>query len=247
MSIYLFRHGVTKGNAERRYISSTDESLLEEERLRLAALFRERIAQDPDLAKCRRIVISPMKRCRETAEILIEELEAAAGLGERTGAASHEAAATESAAHEVEATESASHEAEATESAAPETAIEINVIPALRECDFGSFEYRNYEDLKDEPAYQRFLDTMGESGFPGGEDRRTFSARCAEAFEKAVREWREPLIFVVHGGTIMAVMEAFAEPRKDYYDWQVRPGEGFKTEPAFTGSGIVLRPVSSGM
>ncbi len=27
--------------------------------------------------------------------------------------------------------------------------------------------------------------------------------------------------FVVHGGTIMAVMEAFSEEKKSYYDWQV--------------------------
>ena len=34
------------------------------------------------------------------------------------------------------------------------------------------------------------------------------------------------LVFVVHGGTIMAVMEALAEERKSYYDWQVGNGEG---------------------
>ena len=34
------------------------------------------------------------------------------------------------------------------------------------------------------------------------------------------------LVFVVHGGTIMAVMEAFSEEKKSYYDWQVGNGEG---------------------
>jgi len=34
------------------------------------------------------------------------------------------------------------------------------------------------------------------------------------------------LVFVVHGGTIMAVMEAFSEEKKSYYDWQIGNGEG---------------------
>ena len=32
---------------------------------------------------------------------------------------------------------------------------------------------------------------------------------------------------MVHGGTIMAILDAFSSPHKDYYDWQVGNGEGF--------------------
>ena len=35
---------------------------------------------------------------------------------------------------------------------------------------------------------------------------------------------------VVHGGTIMAVLDRFSEPHRDYYDWQIRNGEGFQAE-----------------
>ena len=188
--IVLIRHGVTKGNAERRYIGSTDESLLTKETERLCELRRALVEKNASLAAVKNVFVSPLKRCRETASLLFPE-----------------AAQT--------------------------------VVPDLRECDFGAFEYRNYEELKDEPAYQRFIDTMGESGFPGGESREVFSRRCAGAFSNVCRKAMEaagerddreadgPLVFVVHGGTIMAVMDAFAEPHRDYYDWQVRPGEGF--------------------
>lgn len=35
MKVYLIRHGKTAGNQEARYVGSTDESILEEERTRL--------------------------------------------------------------------------------------------------------------------------------------------------------------------------------------------------------------------
>lgn len=81
--------------------------------------------------------------------------------------------------------------------------------------------------------YQHFIDTMGAEGFPGGESTETFKARTVKAFREILarffRETEDPdktLVFVVHGGTIMAVMEALAKERKSYYDWQVGNGEG---------------------
>ena len=36
--------------------------------------------------------------------------------------------------------------------------------------------------------------------------------------------------FVVHGGTVMAVMERFAFPQNGFYVWQVKNGCGFAAE-----------------
>ena len=99
----------------------------------------------------------------------------------------------------------------------------------LSECDFGTFEYKNYLELSGDAEYQHFIDTLGREGFPGGESTEAFKARTVEAFQEV---WKEissqteqgadrTLVFVVHGGTIMAVMEAFSEEKKSYYDWQV--------------------------
>ena len=38
------------------------------------------------------------------------------------------------------------------------------------------------------------------------------------------------MLFVVHGGTIMAVLDRFSEPHRDYYDWQIGNAEGFRAE-----------------
>lgn len=75
--------------------------------------------------------------------------------------------------------------------------------------------------------------TRWELRVPGGESTETFKARTVKAFREILarffRETEDPdktLVFVVHGGTIMAVMEALAKEWKSYYDWQVGNGEG---------------------
>lgn len=102
------------------------------------------------------------------------------------------------------------------------------MIDDLRECDFGEFAGHNYEELKDKPAYQAWLDSGGMLAFPGGEDRRSFSRRCAAAFEAATAPLPEGrYAFVIHGGTIMSIMERFARPKGDYYDFQIKNGKGY--------------------
>lgn len=103
----------------------------------------------------------------------------------------------------------------------------------LSECDFGKFEYKNYMELSGNAEYQHFIDTLGKEGFPGGETTDEFKARTVKAFLEVLKEVPSQadrddltLVFVVHGGTIMAVMEALSEEKRGYYDWQVGNGEG---------------------
>lgn len=46
----------------------------------------------------------------------------------------------------------------------------------LSECDFGTFEYKNYLELSGDAEYQHFIDTLGREGFPGGETTEAFKA-----------------------------------------------------------------------
>lgn len=97
----------------------------------------------------------------------------------------------------------------------------------LREMNFGDYEYMNYEELKEKAGYQHFLDTMGESGFPGGESMGEFAARCRRAFDILLPALTEDTAFAVHGGTIMALFYVYAKPSRPYYDWYSENGEGF--------------------
>ncbi|MCM1026330.1 MAG: histidine phosphatase family protein [Roseburia sp.] len=117
---------------------------------------------------------------------------------------------------------------------------EQNVAEDLRECDFGEFEYRNYAELNGNPAYQRFIDSGGVSGFPGGESLQQFQERCVREFRSALDSvrGRKPdarVAFVVHGGTIMAVLDRFSQPHRDYFEWQAGNGSGYAAELLYDG------------
>lgn len=111
---------------------------------------------------------------------------------------------------------------------------EICIRDGLEETDFGAFEYKCYEELNGDPAYQAWIDSGGMSAFPGGESGADFRKRCCRAFRDCVEDAKsrgaKTAAVVAHGGTIMAVMEAFGEPKRDFYDWQPANGGGFLTE-----------------
>ena len=50
----------------------------------------------------------------------------------------------------------------------------MQIIPEFREMDFGEFEYKNYQELNGNPAYQQFIDSGGTIAFPGGEEPEEF-------------------------------------------------------------------------
>lgn len=172
LTFYLLRHGASLGNLERRYVGETDEALTPESREALKTLI---------LPPVKRVYVSPMRRCVETAKIVC-----------------------------------------------PDAPMEL--VPDFRECGFGAFEYKNYEELKDHPAYQAWLDAKGFTAFPGGESRTDFCARVVRAFglvaEKAGALGGDAAI-VAHGGTLMAILEARALPKQDFYAWQAPTGRGY--------------------
>ena len=103
--------------------------------------------------------------------------------------------------------------------------------PELKECDFGRFEGKTYEELKDDPAYIAWLESGGVLAFPEGEDQEAFRSRCVEGvcrwLKKGAAEKKRSIAFVVHGGTIMAALHRLAEGEHSFYDWQTGNGRGF--------------------
>ena len=99
------------------------------------------------------------------------------------------------------------------------------VDPRFREVDFGIFEMHSYEELKDTPAYQEWLNGDNEANVPpSGESGVQMKKRVLEAFS----EIREDTVVITHGGVIAAIMEhLFPEEGKNRYEWQPRPGYGY--------------------
>lgn len=102
-----------------------------------------------------------------------------------------------------------------------------DIIEEMNECSFGEYEGKNYEELKNEPAYISWMESGGVTGFPGGENRSEFVKRCRKGFLEAVDRSKncESMAIVCHGGTIMAVLSAFTG--RDFYDWQVKNLQGY--------------------
>ncbi|XMB85776.1 histidine phosphatase family protein [Mycoplasmatota bacterium WC44] len=69
MRIHLIRHGLTKSNEERRYTGFNDILLSDKGRELLHELKSKTVFPKPDY-----IICSPMKRCKETFQILFEGL-----------------------------------------------------------------------------------------------------------------------------------------------------------------------------
>ena len=197
VKIIWIRHGMTQANGEHRYLGKTDEPLSETGIRLLQEKKKEYFSSPPEF-----LYTSPMKRCVQTAELLFER--------------------------------------------------NPILIPEWKEMDFGQFEGKNYEELKDNPDYQKWIDSNGTLPFPGGEPREQFIRRSMEGFdwmmsdiliksEKNTRiqngtetqdlknncETEIPVVAVVHGGTIMAVLSSLTGG--EYFEFQVKNGEGYET------------------
>lgn len=201
MKLYMIRHGMTKGNREHRYIGRTDEEILPEEAEKLQKLGQTLPTMDG-------IFASPYLRCRQSA---------AAILSGQSGNPCF--------------IQKDKNVCSVIEEADKSRNCPIIIVEDFREMDFGEFEYKNYKELNGNEDYQRFIDSGGTIGFPGGESPEDFKKRCIQAFrgcmETAMEKGWERAGLVVHGGTIMAIMEAFGYPKKGYYDYQVKNGSGF--------------------
>ena len=101
-------------------------------------------------------------------------------------------------------------------------------VPGLREMDFGDFEGRSYADMEHDAAYRAWVDGGCLGPIPGGEGRAKFMPRCVAAFRAVLAADRtDRLVFVIHGGSIMALCSALATPKRDYFDWQPPTAGGF--------------------
>lgn len=173
LSLTLIRHGMTEGNRHKRYIGITDEPLCNDGKMALASL---------NYPITERLFVSPLLRCRETAQILFPEND-------------------------------------------------MKIIEELSECNFGVFENKNYLELSDDPRYQKWIDSNGIMAFPDGESKEECAARNIKGFEMVVTECIKDNVkdaaLVVHGGTIMNIMEKYVIPKKAFYEWHVDNGCGY--------------------
>ena len=186
MHIRLIRHGMTAGNAVRRYVGVTDEPL--------CPAGRAAAEKKPKDFTLDRVYVSPLRRARETAAILFPNAEQI-------------------------------------------------VVNDLHEMDFGVFEGRSADEMKDDPAYRAWVDDLCRGACPGGESQETFHARVKDAFVETMQKTRADATVVAHGGVIMSILYQLAEPKKDFYEWAAPNLGGFEADLVQTDGGFALQNV----
>ena len=105
------------------------------------------------------------------------------------------------------------------------------ICPDFREIDFGDFEMKSYEDLKEDPAYLAWITGDNDANVPpNGESGNQMTERVRRALAPLLHSETSTLV-VTHGGVIAAAMEAlFPEEGKNRYAWQPHPGHGYAIE-----------------
>lgn len=107
--------------------------------------------------------------------------------------------------------------------------LESEQVDCWEEIDFGSFEGKNYKELQDDVRYQAWIDSGGRLPFPEGESREEFMARCDRGFLQMLRSVNEinhqKIGMVVHGGTIMALLNIYGGG--DYFEYRAENGRGY--------------------
>lgn len=210
MEILLIRHGMTRGNLEHRYVGRTDEALCAQGVERLRRQFAELVRQ---------LSVTWSDCVRDNAGDRIF-----CGVRIRTSPMRR-----------------CIQTAELLAAYMGQVSLDLVRVQGLQEMDFGKFEYKNYEELRNDNDYQRYLDTNGRSAFPGAETWEGFRKRCIHAFAGQLRilesQQVQKAVFVMHGGSIMSVMEHFARPQQDYFCWQVENGGGFRLKIVKNGEG----------
>ena len=112
--------------------------------------------------------------------------------------------------------------------------VEMTVIDELRETDFGPFEGKNREDLKDNLLYQEWAKNPDYSKVPVGESAEEVAERMSLGLQKlaedaARRGWQRVGV-VSHGGALTGLLSRHGKPERAYFDWMRANCGGFRVE-----------------
>lgn len=98
-------------------------------------------------------------------------------------------------------------------------------LPGLREMDFGDFEMRSYEELKDDPAFRQWMSDSEHNPCPNGESAPQTMARNLAAIGTVLAS-DEDAVCVIHGGVTSGLMMRWFGGTR--YDYDPLPGTGYQ-------------------
>ena len=117
--------------------------------------------------------------------------------------------------------------------------VDFKHIKDFGEYNFGDFELKSYEELKENKEYIKWiLDKEGTVSCPNGESRIDFNKRVRDRFIKFLENLKEnnakSVCLVTHGGVIVSILSEFLKENNDnFYDLQPSCGQGYELEVNF--------------
>ena len=104
--------------------------------------------------------------------------------------------------------------------------VPFTVVDGFREMNFGVFEMRTVEDLRQDEAFVDWFRHSATARCPGGESFADVQIRALEAIAPILRG-DEDAVCVIHGGVIACLMTKwFPGPR--FESWMPHPGTGWQ-------------------
>ncbi len=108
---------------------------------------------------------------------------------------------------------------------------DVALVDELSEANFGVFENRSLEELKNDKEFQKFIAPKSNYIPKGVEPPQDFYNRCSLAFTNIVEEMMQNGIFsaavITHAAVIGNILSSLAYPKAAPYDWQCGCGCGF--------------------
>lgn len=105
------------------------------------------------------------------------------------------------------------------------------VIANLSECNFGEWEGKTAEELKDSEDFQKWLAGDNSVKPPRGESNADFVRRICKMFESIVeglmKTGSTECAIVTHGGVIMTLLAVYGLPQAKPFEWAMENGCGY--------------------
>ncbi len=105
------------------------------------------------------------------------------------------------------------------------------IVEGLTEIDFGEFEGRSYEELKNDKRFVNWIANSAENDLPFGESASDFLNRTTQALNDIFNNMMTEGIFdaavFTHGGVIMNLFAALGLPQRQMSEWVTENGKGY--------------------
>ena len=100
----------------------------------------------------------------------------------------------------------------------------------FREANFGEWDMKTYDDLKEDIRYRGWIDNPAAVHPPGGEQFADLEARVMSGIDQLKEQKGRSAAIVTHGGPARILLARLAPERRPFFAWTVPPGGIYKME-----------------